>query len=241
MADATATQPDSLPINAVSSLVVNNDEEVPLDDEGIEKDSLTSETQSCVVSVSVAECPVELDRNSCADDEERKEEEEGRVTPLVQDFDNKQDIECGKEPVVEAWKENEREERKEEDIDKSRESQESERESKEVKNITVTITTTDTSASSDSIRSSEDTSSEGRPPQLDSQPQTEEEGEMAGSASTGREEDNVALGDSRCSSSSSEIDSNKTKLLTDSAQSSCSSSTTSSPSKSTTSQASTTT
>ena len=84
--------------------------------------------QSCVVSVSVAECPVELDRNSCADDEERKEEEEGRVTPLVQDFDNKQDIECGKEPVVEAWKENEREERKEEDIDKSRESQESERE-----------------------------------------------------------------------------------------------------------------
>ena len=44
MADATATQPDSLPINAVSSLVVNNDEEVPLDDEGIEKDSLTSET-----------------------------------------------------------------------------------------------------------------------------------------------------------------------------------------------------
>ena len=236
MADSTATQPDNVPISVAHSLVVNITCKVTLDKEALEKDSLvlTSEVRSCVESVSVAELPpAELDQSCYAANDDEKDVQQDRVTSLVEDCDDKRDVTCEKKPVVNAW--NEEEKSKEEEIDKSKDSLDSER---EVRNITVNIIKDTSTASSDSIRSSEENSSESRS-QLDIQPQTEEEREVS-TTSTGKEEEKVGLGDSRCSSSSSEIDGNRTKF-TDSAQSSRSSSTASSPGKSTSSQSSTTT
>lgn len=67
--------------------------DITLDKYSLEKESSvsTSGAQSCVECVSVAELPVELDWNSCANHKER-EDEEGRVTPLVQDIEEEEKI-----------------------------------------------------------------------------------------------------------------------------------------------------